>query len=177
MVGYGSGQSPLSCTVFGKEIPAAVPLLALIVLVAALLSACGGEDRAGVDRVFDRLAEVQRTGDAVAACEEVYLVQESHAAAEDDEEEEREREREEGGEPGESPEECRAAFQAAAATRRDQVQSLRSTVQSVTFDGDTAVAKVQSEVTRADGSTFINIYERDLVRRDGDWRIRISPEG
>ena len=50
-------------------------------------------------------------------------------------------------------------------------------MQSVDFEGDTAVAHVRSEVVRADGSTFDNEYERDLVRRDGDWRIRISPEG
>lgn len=132
--------------------------VALVIVAGLLLAGCGGGDEEAVKTVFQRLDAAQARGDAETACEKVFLV-----AAEE--------------EAGESPEACRAAFAAAAATRRAQVRELRTSVRTVKVEGDEARATLRSEVTRADGSRFTNEYQRELVRRDGRWRIRISPEG
>lgn len=142
----------------------------VVFLVSLLaLAGCGGaSDEQAVRALFDRLDEAQVSGDAEAACDQVFLVAEAG----------REEGEEEGeGEGEESPDACRAAFAAAASTRKAQVKSLRTTVKSVDVEGDEARATVRSQVVRADGSRFENVYTRDLVRRDGGWRIRISPEG
>lgn len=145
----------------------------ILLATGALVAGCGGTgDEAAVRAVFERLDGIQQRGDAEAACEQVFLVAEAGR-----EESEAEREREGRGEAGESPEACRTAFATAASTRRAQVRDLRTTVQSVRVEGDEAAATLRSRVTRADGTTFTNVYTRDLVRHDGSWRIRISPEG
>lgn len=147
----------------------------LAALIGMLLAGCGGDDdTASVRSLFARLDAAQERGDAEAACERVFLVaEEGRTEPEAEEEEGEEGERE----AGESPEACRAAFRAQSSTRAAQVRRLRTTVTSVEVHGEEAIAKVRSEVTRADGSRFTNVYQRDLVRRDSGWRIRISPEG
>lgn len=144
--------------------------IALVSACAGLLLAAGHDDdqAAQVRSVFARLDDAQRTGDADMACKDVFLVAE--AGRPDPGKEGR-------GESGESPTACRAAFERATSARAAQVDGLRTTVQSVRIKGDAATATVRSEVTRTDGSRFGNTYTRDLVRRDGAWRIRISPEG
>ena len=144
--------------------------IAMIVVVLGLTACGSGDDRSQVSALFDRLDRAQSDNDADTACEKVFLVAEE-GRSEDEEEGEKEQEGEE------SPDACRRAFSAAASARRAQVKRLRTTVKSVRVDGDEATATVRSQVTRADGSTFSNVYTRDLVRRDGKWRIRISPEG
>jgi len=140
--------------------------------LALVLAGCGGGggDREAVAELFKRLQTAQADNNPRAACEVVFVVQEPWEQAPSA----RVPEVETGVE---SPAACQAAFEAGQAAREKQVESLHTTVESVAFDGDTAVARVRSEVTRTDGSTFANVYERDLVRRNGDWRIRISPEG
>lgn len=147
--------------------------IALLVTLAAspAVAACGEDDATAVRAVFARLDAAQRRGDAEQACERIFVVAEAGRAESESESEEGE------GEADESPEACRAAFAAAADTRSAQVRRLRTTVKSVELEGDEATATVRSEVTRTDGSTFTNTYTRDLVRHDGRWRIRISPEG
>lgn len=132
-----------------------------------ILASCGGrdDDAAAIRAVFARLDAAQRRNDAEQACEKVFLVAEAN------------RSKGESGEEGEEPGACRDAFASAAVTRSSQVRRLHTTVESVAVDGSRATAELRSEVTRTDGSTFINTYTRDLVRRDGAWRIRISPEG
>ena len=142
-----------------------------LALILPLLGCGSGGERQSVTGVFRRLDDAQRRGDAREACEKVFLVREEGREAEEEEEGEDE------GESGESPEACRAAFTAGQRAREAQVRSLSSKVESVHVDGDRATAKVRSRVVRADGSSFTNVYTRDLVRQDGQWRIRISPEG
>lgn len=162
-------------------------IVGLIACLAGLVG-CGGNaeqaDEHAISGVFARLDQAQRRGDAELACDKVFLVQEAFEARTrekdkgGDEAEREEREREAGdGEAGESPEACRRAFRTGQATRRKQVRALRTKLETVKVDGETATATVRATVTRTDGSSFSNVAERDLVRHDGHWRIRISPEG
>ena len=148
---------------------------AALVALALLVAGCGdrtgppqGPDEAAIRRLFTKLDRVQAAGDARTACEEVFTVQERT-----------ERGTETGGEGEgeESPEACRAAFERSLASSRRQVRELRTEVQGVEVRGDEAVVRLRASVVRTDGSSFENVYARELVRGDEGWRIRISPEG
>lgn len=109
---------------------------------------------------FDR---AQRDGDAALACSRLVTVEERGGAAPE--------EKDAAGEGAG----CPRAFAQGLAARR-ALRSVRQEVKAVAVHGDTATARVDVRVVRADGSVLRQLATRRLARRDGSWRIVLSPE-
>lgn len=164
-------------------------VLGLGIAIAAL--GCGSSDNASrsdreaITAVFDQLRQVQDSGDAEAACREVYVIKEPGRAEPpgggeaDTEGQAAPRADGEAGAAGgpESRGACEAAFRKAVARKRREVSDLTTEVRSIELEGDRATAIVHTELRRADGSPLSQDVPYDLVRTADGWRVRISEEG
>jgi hypothetical protein len=133
-------------------------------LVLAVLCGCGGDDREQISDLMGTLRQVQDSGDAEKACEEVYVVRERDKAEEEEEEGE-----------GEGREGCEQAFEAAVRSR--DVRDLRTKLVRVDVEGDEATAVLHTTATRPDGSTLDRDVPYDVVKTEEGWRVRIAGEG
>jgi hypothetical protein len=137
-------------------------LVGALLVVAALLAGCGGDDRSQITKLMTELRSVQASGDAEKACEEVYVVRERGRA-------EAEGEGERNGAEG-----CQKAFEQAAAA--DDVRGLRTKLVRVELAGDEGTAVLHTTATRPDGSELDRDVPYDVVRTEEGWRVRIAGE-
>jgi hypothetical protein len=146
----------------------------LLALAAAVgTSGCGKDDpEKQVASLMGELREVQESGDAEKACEEVYVVQEPGREPESEEEGEEE-EHEGGGERAR----CEPAFERALEQRKAAVEKLDTKLVRVDVEGDEGTAVLHTNATRTDGSTFERDVPYAVVHTKEGWRVRISPEG
>ena len=135
-------------------------------LIMAALAGCGGggDDREQISRLMGELRQVQDSGDAEKACEEVYVVRERDRPQE-----------EEGGKEEEVGEGCREAFEQAAEAR--DVSDLRAKLVRVDVDGEEGTAVLHTTATRSDGSELDRDVPYDVVKTEEGWRVRIAGEG
>jgi len=146
--------------------------LAFVLAAVAAAAGCGGEDpEKQVASLMAELREVQESGNAEKACEEVYVVQEP--GREPESEEEGEEEHEGGGERAR----CEPAFERALEQRKAAVKRLDTKLVRVDVEGDEGTAVLHTSATRADGSTFERDVPYAVVHTEEGWRVRISPEG
>jgi hypothetical protein len=162
--------------------------IATLVAAAAIGVGCGGssddestpaDDQGAITAVLEKLRDVQDSGDADAACNDVYVIQEAprpgggegEAAAEG--ESGVEGESEESGEDGD----CETAFLDAVAHREQEVSDLKTDIGTIEVNGDTATAVVHTQLKRSDGSILNQDVPYDLVRTPEGWRVRIADEG
>jgi len=146
--------------------------LAFVLAAVAAAAGCGGEDpEQQVASLMADLREVQESGNAEKACEEVYVVQEP--GREPESEEEGEDELEGGGERAR----CEPAFERALEQRKAAVKRLDTKLVRVDVEGDEGTAVLHTSATRADGSTFERDVPYAVVHTEEGWRVRISPEG
>src|SRR5829696_8407788 len=139
---------------------------AVALAVLALAAGCGGDDpEKQVTELMSELRQVQESGDAEKACEEVYVVQERGREPETEESEE---EGEGGGEP---------AFERVLEQRRAAVKGLETKLVRLDVEGDEGTAVLHTSATRTDGSTFERDVPYAVVHTKEGWRVRISPEG
>lgn len=131
-----------------------------LALVLAAASGCGGDDRQQITDLMSSLRQVQDSGDAEKACEDVYVVRERDKGEEE----------EEGEDEG-----CEQAFEAAASSR--DVRDLRTKLVRVDVEGDEATAVLHTTATRPDGSTLDRDVPYDVVKTEEGWRVRIAGEG
>jgi hypothetical protein len=136
-------------------------LLVVFALLAAALGGCGGGDGKQISHLMGELRNVQASGDAEKACEEVYVVRERGRSEEGDEEE---------GDEG-----CRQAFEAAAAA--NDVKDLRTKLVRVQVQGEEGTAVLHTTATRPDGSELDRDVPYDVVKTEEGWRVRIAGEG
>jgi len=144
---------------------------AVALAVLALAAGCGGDDpEKQVTELMSELRQVQESGDAEKACEEVYVVQERGREPETEESEE---EGEGGGErAGYEP-----AFERVLEQRRAAVKGLETKLVRLDVEGDEGTAVLHTSATRTDGSTFERDVPYAVVHTEEGWRVRISPEG
>ena len=156
------------------------------------------DDQGAITAVLQKLRDVQDSGDADAACNDVYVIQEAPrpgGGESEGEAGETEGEPEEGGEGEASAEgtadaegesegdeegeggDCETAFRNAVANRQQEVSDLKTDVGKIEVDGDSATAIVHTELTRSDGSVLDQDVPYDLVRTPDGWRVRIADEG
>ena len=146
--------------------------LAFVLAAVAAAAGCGGEDpEQQVASLMADLREVQESGNAEKACEEVYVVQEP--GREPESEEEGEDELEGGGERAR----CEPAFERALEQRKAAVKRLDTELVRVDVEGDEGTAVLHTSATRTDGSTFERDVPYAVVHTEEGWRVRISPEG
>jgi len=144
---------------------------AVALAVLALAAGCGGDDpEQQVTRLMTELRQVQESGDAEKACEEVYVVQEP---GREPETEESEKEGEGGGEGAG----CKPAFERSIEQRRAAVKRLDTKLVRVDVEGEAGTAVLHTSATRTDGSTFERDVPYAVVHTEEGWRVRISPEG
>ena len=162
-------------TIFRSATVRAMRVVLAALIALALLAGCGGDDpEQQVGELISELKQVQASGDAEKACEEVFVVQEEfQPAGEENSEREREEERSAGGEARG----CESAFEQSVEQRRANLKRLDTKLAKVDLEDGKGVALVRTSATRADGSTFERDVPYDVVRTREGWRIRISPEG
>jgi hypothetical protein len=135
----------------------------LTCLLAALGGCGGGDDKEQIRQLMTQLRQVQESGDAERACEQVYVVRE------------RGREEEQGEEEG-GPE-CREAFERAVEACRRDVRDLETELVRVNLEGDEGTAVLHTRLVRRDGSTLERDVPYDVVKTEEGWRVRIAGEG
>ena len=144
---------------------------AVALAVLALAAGCGGDDpEQQVTQLMTELRQVQESGDAKKACEEVYVVQEH---GREPETEEAEKEGEGGGERAG----CEPAFERSLEQRRAAVERLETKLVRVDVEGEEGTAVLHTTATRTDGSSFERDVPYAVVHTEEGWRVRISPEG
>jgi hypothetical protein len=144
---------------------------AVALAVLALAAGCGGDDpEKQVTQLMTELRQVQESGDAEKACEEVYVVQERGREPETEESEEE-------GEGGGERAGCKPAFERALEQRRAAVKRLDTKLVRVDVEGDEGTAVLHTSATRTDGSSFERDVPYAVVHTNEGWRVRISPEG
>ncbi len=164
----------------------------LALCIAFVVAGCGGNDnphpsdREAITAVLGQLRRAQDSGDAEAACRDVYVIQEPGRPGEPSGGGEGDGRGEAALEAGaktgaegesKSPGACEAAFSEAVARQRREVSDLTTEVRSIELDGDRATAIVHTELRRSDGSALSQEVPYDLVRTPDGWRVRISEEG
>jgi hypothetical protein len=144
---------------------------AVALAVLALATGCGGDDpEEQVTQLMTDLRQVQESGDAEKACDEVYVVQEPGREPETEESEEE-------GEGGGEGAGCKPAFERSLEQRRAAVKRLDTKLVRVDVKGDEGTAVLHTSATRTDGSTFERDVPYAVVHTKEGWRVRISPEG
>jgi hypothetical protein len=139
---------------------------AIACLALCVAAGCGNDDpEQQVGALMRELRQVQESGDAHRACEDVYVVRERGRPVESEEEDSGER----AG--------CEPAFEQAVRQRREGLKRLDTRLAKVTLRGEEGVAVLHTAATRADGSTFERDVPYEIVRTDEGWRVAISPEG
>jgi hypothetical protein len=141
--------------------------IAIACLALCAAGGCGDDPEQEVGALMSELRQVQESGDAQRACEDVYVVRERGRPVESEEEEE------DSGERAE----CEPAFEQAVRQRRAGLKRLDTRLAKVTLRGEEGVAVLHTAATRADGSTFERDVPYEVVRTDEGWRVAISPEG
>ena len=150
----------------------------------------GGDDQAAITTVLTELRQVQSSGDAEAACSDVYVVQEADRPG-GEPEGTVDGEGEAGSAGGEGnaeggkgdaesesgPGGCEASFRDAVDRAREEVSDLQTSIGSIDVEGDRATAIVHTELQRQDGSELSQDVPYDLVRTPDGWRVRIANEG
>ena len=143
------------------------PLAIACLALAVAASGCGGDDpEQQVAELMKELRQVQESGDAEKACEEVYVVQEHGREPETEE-----------GEGGGERARCEPAFERSLEQRREAVKRLDTKLVRVDVKGDEGTAVLHTRATRTDGSTFERDVPYAVVHTEEGWRVRISPEG
>jgi hypothetical protein len=137
----------------------------LLTCLLAALAGCGGgdDDKNQILGLMMHLREVQESGDAERACEEVYVV--------------RERGRGEAEGEAEGGEECREAFERAVEARRRDLRDLETELVRVDVEGDEGTAVLHTKLVRRDGSMLERDVPYDVVRTEEGWRVRIAGGG
>lgn len=142
----------------------------------------GGGDQSAITAVLTELRQVQDSGDAKAACSNVYVLQEpDRPGGEPEGSSGGGGEAGSGGGGGEETEPgsggCEASFLAAVDRAREEVSDLQTSIGSIDVEGDRATAIVHTELKRQDGSALTQDVPYDLVRTPEGWRVRIADEG
>jgi len=147
--------------------------LALVLAAVVGVAGCGDDDpEKQVASLMSELRDVQDSGDAEKACEEVYVVQEPGHEPETEKEGEEE-EHEGGGERAR----CEPAFERALEQRKATIKRLDTKLVRVDVEGDEGTAVLHTSATRTDGSSFERDVPYAVVHTKEGWRVRISPEG